>query len=428
MNSLVRKIMYGLGGAASQGGFMFLSAYYMVYSTNVFGISAAAVGTILLVGRFIDAFTDPLVGKIADKSRFKMGRYRFWIYLAAPIFGLSFFLMFSSPDINGGVKLAFAYGAYILNNVVGTFANIPFHSLNSVFSSDPAERTQYATFKQVVGTLGSLAISISVPLIVSNASSPEAGYRIVGAIIGVFVVICFWMAASAAKGLDGPATDTNTTTVRGVFREYKELLSNRAIVSLAISLATNLFAAGITGAVGTYIAIYIFGDFAKFSTIMMLQMLPMLLAASLLPVLVKLCGSKKKLFLYASILALIPPIIVIILGINPDKFGLYLLYIGTTGFVNGCQQVSWAMIPDAADYGNSGPGEAASLITFGNKLGTSLGGFAAGMLIASTGFDADIESTIKPFVKALPFIATVPLLFGHGATLLALKFYPNELE
>ena len=90
-------VKYSFGGLGSNLAFILVMSYLTFFYTDIFGISTYVVATLMLVSRFIDAFTDPIMGMIGDNTRSKMGKYRPWIIFGAPVLGLLIFLLFTAP-------------------------------------------------------------------------------------------------------------------------------------------------------------------------------------------------------------------------------------------------------------------------------------------------------------------------------------------
>ena len=106
-------IKYGFGGIGSNIPFMLAMSYLTFFYTDIFGISSIAVAGLMMVARLIDAFTDPIMGMIGDRTRSKLGRFRPWIIFGAPVLGFSVFLIFYAPDLAPNLKLVYAYVTYI---------------------------------------------------------------------------------------------------------------------------------------------------------------------------------------------------------------------------------------------------------------------------------------------------------------------------
>ncbi len=93
------KVGYGLGDAASSMFWKLFGTYLLIFYTDVFGISAAAVGTMFLVVRIWDAVNDPIMGMIADRTRTRFGKFRPWILWFAIPFGIIGVLTFTTPEM-----------------------------------------------------------------------------------------------------------------------------------------------------------------------------------------------------------------------------------------------------------------------------------------------------------------------------------------
>ncbi len=103
--SVREKFGYGLGDFAANIVYQSVMVFLLYFYTDVFGIPAAAVGTLFLVARIWDAINDPLMGTIADRTRNKHGRFRPWIRWTAIPFGVIAVLMFTTPDLSTTGKI-----------------------------------------------------------------------------------------------------------------------------------------------------------------------------------------------------------------------------------------------------------------------------------------------------------------------------------
>jgi len=138
--SVKQKFGYGLGDTASNIVFQMVANFMLIFYTDVFGLTAAAAGTLLLVVRLFDGITDPVMGTIADRTRARLGGYRpYLLYLAVP-FGVFAVLAFYTPDWSSNGKLIYAYVTYGLLMTVYTAINIPYGALGGTMTTDPTER------------------------------------------------------------------------------------------------------------------------------------------------------------------------------------------------------------------------------------------------------------------------------------------------
>jgi GPH family glycoside/pentoside/hexuronide:cation symporter len=117
-----------------------------IFYTDVFGITAAAVGTLLLVVRILDGVTDFGMGLIADRTNTRWGKFRPWVLWMALPFGIMTVLTFTTFDLSYTAKLVYAYVTYIGLILVFTASNVPYSALTGVLSGDPVERTSVSSF------------------------------------------------------------------------------------------------------------------------------------------------------------------------------------------------------------------------------------------------------------------------------------------
>ena len=105
---LKEKIGYGLGDTAAKLVWRGVLAVLMIFYTDVFGISAAAAGVLLLVVRLSDGVTDVVMGMIADRTETRWGKFRPWVLWSAPVLGVFMVLCFTTPNFGPTGKLIWA--------------------------------------------------------------------------------------------------------------------------------------------------------------------------------------------------------------------------------------------------------------------------------------------------------------------------------
>jgi GPH family glycoside/pentoside/hexuronide:cation symporter len=164
--SLKERISYGLGDTASNLVFTMVSTYLMFFYTDVFGLNVAAVGTLFLVARVIDAFDGPIIGVLIDKTSTKWGKSRpYFLWLAIP-FGVVAVLTFTAPDLSPSGKLIYAYVTYIIMGVTYSAINIPLSSILPSLTSNSQERTVVNAFRMVEANVGALIVNAALlPLV-----------------------------------------------------------------------------------------------------------------------------------------------------------------------------------------------------------------------------------------------------------------------
>ena len=123
------KLGYGLGDAASNFFFQVFNIFLMYYYTDIFGLSATAVGTMFIATKVVDAVSDPVMGIIADRTCSRWGKFRPYLLWGAIPYGLMGYAMFANPDFTDAGKLAYAYASYTLMMLAYTAINIPYSCL-----------------------------------------------------------------------------------------------------------------------------------------------------------------------------------------------------------------------------------------------------------------------------------------------------------
>ena len=194
--SFTRRISYASTDVAGQLVFCVISFYLLKFYTDVYSISAAAAGTILLVARLIDAVDAPVWGIIFDKTHSKWGRHRPWfLWLCVPFasFGVMTFL---TPDFSHGAKVLYAGFTYIICSILYTGINTPVTSILSSLSPDPRERLILTSFRMFGSKLGVLIVNLSAMELVRifGGGDDRRGYMLVMPLYAVLSVLLFLFA------------------------------------------------------------------------------------------------------------------------------------------------------------------------------------------------------------------------------------------
>lgn len=152
--TFLEKSAYGMGDLASNLFYQTFTMFLLYYYTDVFGISAAAAGTMFLVVRLVDTFYDPIVGILADRTNSKYGKFRPWILYTVIPFGVLGILTFITPDLVTSSKLVYAYVTYTAMMFVYSTINVPYGALMAVMTSNSLERTSLSAFRSISAFLG----------------------------------------------------------------------------------------------------------------------------------------------------------------------------------------------------------------------------------------------------------------------------------
>ncbi len=168
---LKEKMSYGLGDFASSMFWKLFSMFLLFFYTDVFGISAAAVGTMFLVTRIWDAANDPLMGIIGDRTNTRWGKFRPYLLFVAVPFGIIGVLTFTTPNLSETGKLIYAYVTYTLMMMVYTGVNVPYSSLLGVMTNNTEERTSLASWRFIGAFAGGLFVTANVKMKRTDATT-----------------------------------------------------------------------------------------------------------------------------------------------------------------------------------------------------------------------------------------------------------------
>jgi glycoside/pentoside/hexuronide:cation symporter, GPH family len=177
---LKEKIGYGFGDAASSMFWKLFGMYLLFFYTDVFGITAAAAGLMMLITRMGDAVIDPLIGIMGDRTNTRWGKFRPYLLWIAVPFGIIGVLTFTTPALGMTGKLVYAYVTYTLMMIIYSLINVPYASLMGVMTADGKERTTLATYRFIFAFGGSfLVFGLYQPLFDSfgtkvSSTFPEA--------------------------------------------------------------------------------------------------------------------------------------------------------------------------------------------------------------------------------------------------------------
>ena len=157
--SFLEKAGYSTGDAAANFVFQMMIVFQTAFYTDVMGISAAAVGTMLLLVRFSDAITDPIMGAIADRTNTRWGKFRPWLLWSAIPFALLFWVAYTVPSgMSDSGRLWYAVITYTVLMMAYTMNNVPYSALNGVMTSSGSERTSLSSYRFVAAMIAAFIV------------------------------------------------------------------------------------------------------------------------------------------------------------------------------------------------------------------------------------------------------------------------------
>ena len=230
------KTSYGLAAVGKDLCYMLSASYVLYYFQDIMGVSAAAMGVILLVARVFDAFNDPIMGIITAKTRTRWGKFRPWLFIGTVLNAVILYVMFSAPpSLSPSGLTAYAAVFYILWGTTYTMMDIPFWSMIPAFTEGGKERENLTTLARSCAGVGSALITIVTIIAVQalGAGNERIGFSRFALVIAAVFVLFETIAVITIK--EKSTVDVKTTSVGDMF---KALIHNdqTMVVVLAIVL------------------------------------------------------------------------------------------------------------------------------------------------------------------------------------------------
>jgi GPH family glycoside/pentoside/hexuronide:cation symporter len=191
--SFVEKAGYSLGDAAANFVFMTMILFQLNFYTDTMGIAAAAAGTLLLVGRLWDAFFDPMMGVLADRTNTRWGKFRPWVLWTAIPWGVVMVLAYTVPDFDGTSLLIYAGVTNIMLMTLYSMNNTPYSAMTGVMTGDVNERTNLSSYRFFAAMIAQLIVgSFTLPLVAKFGQGDSAkGWQLTMALWAVICVFFF---------------------------------------------------------------------------------------------------------------------------------------------------------------------------------------------------------------------------------------------
>jgi GPH family glycoside/pentoside/hexuronide:cation symporter len=442
--TLREKFGYGLGDMASNIVYQAVINVLMYFYTDVYGIEAAAAGTLMIVVRLFDAITDPIMGAVADRTRTRWGRYRPWILWIAVPYGILAVAAFITPDVAPGTKLVYAYISYALLMTAYTAVNIPYSALAGVMTSDRAERSGLQSWRFGMAMVGGFLVTVSIwPLarLLGGGGEPkdlQLGFPFAVALLAIVGVIALFgcFAWTRERFYPDEETQKGNAIRTNVFEDVWAMLCNSQWLIVSLAMFIIQIRGGLQGSVKAYFIRYyidhdLTGVFAIRENFMALYM-GLAMLAGVAGVIVanrlflKLQWCKVTVMKLALIGSLVPN--ALLLAVPRQWWEASLLLIMMANFFHMMFiPLLFSAVPDTVDFGLKTIGRGAMAMFFAGqlfalKIGISVGGGSAGWILGLFGYEANVEQTERSLFGIKLAFAGAPLVAAILVIIL-LQFY-----
>lgn len=420
------KVAYGFGDFASSMFWKLFSVYLLYFYTDVFGLAAAAVGTMFLITRIWDTALDPVIGIISDRTNTKWGKFRPYLLWVAVPFGIIGVLTFTAPDLSMTGKLIYAYATYTLMMMIYSAINVPYASLMGVMTPNIKDRTTLSTFRFIFAFAGSILVLAAAEPLVSifgrtagGETNLQKGWQFTIIVFAVIASVLFYLTFLWTRERVQPPKEQKTS----LKTDLVDLAKNKPwFVLLGAGVFTLIFNSLRDGSAIYYFKYYfqsqeafqlpLFNVAINYSTLYLVLGQAANIVGVVLAKPVSDRIGKKNTFLYAMLMAGVLSCIFYSFGEN-DIFLIFSSQFLISVCAGSIFPLLWSMYADIADYSEWQTGRRATGLIFSSssmsqKLGWTLGGAVTGWLLGLWGFEANTAQNAETITGIRMMLSFIP--------------------
>lgn len=428
---IFERFAYGCGDFGCNIIYTAMSAFLLFYYTDYAGVSAMAVGTIMMISRVFDGISDIIMGVIVDRTHSRFGKARPWILRMCIPFAISGVLMFSVPaSWSSTPKLVYVFITYnLVSTVIYTAINVPYSAL---MTQDPYERSVLSIFRNLLATAGTLTINtFTLPLVEyfgNNASAWTKTFVVFG-FVSIAAFLCTFFGTKErvrANETGEQKVEENVPFVTGI----KALFQNKYWIMMTGMLALFFLMYSVNGGATVYYAKDILGDKNLVSTINGIFNIVQILGMFFIAMLVKKFG-KRNVFSLGLILDIIG---MLVLNFSGGSMPIIVVSSVIRGIGNACGGATmWAMVSDTIDYGEWKTGYRTeglvnSACSFGYKIGNGIGSALLGVILEVGGYVGNAAAQTASALTSIKICFVWIPIAVYVCGLIIMKFYHLDKE
>ncbi|GLS83517.1 MFS transporter [Paraferrimonas haliotis] len=425
--TMKEKLGYACGDVASNIYWRVFDVFLFIFYTDVFGLPAAVVGTMMLVTRLIDAFSDPMMGALADRTQTRFGKFRPYLLWGVLPIAASGVLTFSSPELSDSGKVVWAYATYIFMMLSYTFINVPYGALLGVMTSDSQNRTTLTSFRFIGAFSGGSLVAYLTPELVQwfGQGNEAVGWRLTMVLYGVVAGALFVVTFLSTKERVLPMQSQPTP----VMRDLKDLLKNKPWLILFGLAMVVMITISLRASSGTFYIKYYAQRPDLIGSFSLVYLLALGVGAALTPILTRYIDKRRLLAWLMTGVALCCALFYWI-----DHDDIELMFIGqiAIGLMLGPKSpLVFSMYADTADFSEWKHKRRAtamvfSAAAFSQKLGGALAGAMIGWLLAYYGYQANLVQSDASQWAIVLLMSLIPALFAVIAVLIIIPYPLSE--
>lgn len=376
---LINKLAFGFGDVAGAVYSALYGFFMSAFLLDVAGLRPAQVGIILGASVIIDAFTDPLIGSLSDRTNSRWGRKRPWLLFGAIPLGIAFFLHWLVPPLSGGWLFAYYFVVSNLLRIAFTAVNIPYTALTPEMTRDYDERTQLNTFRFMFSIAGSIVAVVLHPIIVSMGGDAIIGHMFSAGIWMVVIIIA--TLACFAGTFELPSTQPLNPKSYSFVERLKIVASNRPYLMVTgIYLLSWLTLQFIQANLLLYTRYWLLAEDQFTIFVALIQ----IVAAVFLPIWAWTSTKigKKNVYLAGASIWFVT--LIALYFIQPGQSNLLMVASAFAGIgVSVAYLIPWSMVPDTIEYNELQTGERQEGVFYGMFVFLQKLGLAAGLAFSN---------------------------------------------
>lgn len=407
--SIKEKIGYSLGDTASHFVWDMVGFWLLFFYTDVYGISAAAAGTIMLVARFWDMAIDPVIGVVSDRTNTRWGKFRPYILIGAIPYAILAILTFTTPNLGETGKIVYAGATYVLLMTAYAAINLPYSALGAVMTDDTYERAGLNTYRFIAGFTGQFIVTgLALTLAEFFGGGDKAqGFQYTVFLFAALSLVFFFITFKTTRERVQPPKEQ----VNSLQEDIKNLFLNKAWIILALVGIISFIMFAMQNAAIAYYFKYYLGRENNVQLFNVIGTVALIVALPLSKPLAKRFGNKN-VFIGSSLISGLFFMLIYIAGVN-DLTTIYIFNIIAKMAYAPAVPLLWTMIADSADYGEWTTGRRAtglyfSAAVFAQKAGWGIGAAIAGWILAISGFVANAVQNATSITGIKLLVSVIP--------------------
>ena len=401
------RLGYGLGDAGFNFYWALIGGYLAAFYTDTLGLSAAVAASVLFWAKIVDAFTDPIMGAIADRTQTRWGKFRPYLVWGSIPMAIAGVLAFTTPDLNLEQKAIWAFVTYCVMMLCYTILSTPYSSLSGVITGNVKDRNLLVSIRFIFAFGASALIGKFTPDLIKylGASDAELGWQLSVGLYGAIATVIFFITFYTTKERVAPPPQQKSKPLDDI----RELLTNRAwmilfVLALILMITITLRA----GSAFYYFKYYVnredlIGDYLFW------QSMALLVGCLMTPFLMTLFDKRK---LLIGLMIIVSILSIGFYFVPKDNItAMFTLNILISLALGPKSPLTWSMYADAADYnewktGNRATAMTFSAATFSQKLGSAAGSVAMLGILSYLGYQANAVQT-DASLDGINFVQTI---------------------